>query len=49
METTDKSIGTLIERLSGEIKRNLSRLVYLQIAQESGDISIKQIEFLTPE
>lgn len=49
METTDKNIGALIERLSGEIKRNLTRPVYLQIAQESGDVSIKQIEFLTPE
>lgn len=49
METTDKNIGALIDRLSDEIKRNLRRPVYLQIARESGDVSIKQIEFLTPE
>jgi excisionase family DNA binding protein len=46
---TDESIGALVKLLSGEIKRTLQRPIYIQIAQESGDVSIKQIEFLTPE
>jgi excisionase family DNA binding protein len=47
--TMEESIGTLIKSLSGEIKRTLKRPIYIQIAQESGDVSIKQVEFLTPE
>ena len=47
--STEESIGALIKSLSGEIKRTLQRPIYIQIAQESGDVSIKQIEFLTPE
>jgi excisionase family DNA binding protein len=47
--TTDQNIGTLIKQLSGEITRTLSRPVYLQIAQESGQVSIKQVEFITVE
>jgi hypothetical protein len=46
---TDENIGALIKSLSGEIKRTLQRPIYIQIAQESGNLSIKQIEFLTPE
>lgn len=46
---TDESIGALIKSLSGEIKRTLTRPIYIQIAQESGEVSIKQVEFLTPE
>jgi excisionase family DNA binding protein len=46
---TDEGIGALIKQLSGEINRTLSRPVYIQIAQESGRVSIKQIEFLTVE
>jgi hypothetical protein len=45
----EESISTLIKSLSGEIKRTLQRPIYIQIAQESGEVSIKQIEFLTPE
>lgn len=47
--TNEESIGALIKSLSGEIKRTLSRPIYIQIAQDSGDVSIKQVEFLTPE
>ena len=47
--TMEDSISTLMKSLSGEIKRTLQRPIYIQIAQESGDVSIKQIEFLTPE
>jgi hypothetical protein len=46
---TDESLGALIKSLSGEIKRTLQRPIYIQVAQESGNLSIKQIEFLTPE
>ena len=46
---TDGNIGTLIKLLSGEIRRTLTRPIYIQIAQESGGVTIKQIEFLTPE
>jgi hypothetical protein len=46
---TDESIGALIKSLSGEIKRTLQRPIYIQIAQESGNLRIKQVEFLTPE
>jgi|SRR5215216_1850464 len=45
----EETIGALIKSLSSEIKRTLKRPIYIQIAQESGDVSIKQIEFLTPE
>jgi hypothetical protein len=45
----EESISTLIKSLSGEIKRTLQRPIYIQIDQESGEVSIKQIEFLTPE
>ena len=48
-ETMEESIGALIKSLSGEIKRTLMRPIYIQIAQESGEINIKHIEFLTPE
>jgi excisionase family DNA binding protein len=47
--TMEESISTLIKSLSGEIKRALRRPIYIQIAQESGNLSIKQVEFLTPE
>jgi excisionase family DNA binding protein len=47
--TTEESISTLIKSLSGEIRRTLKRPIYIQITQESGEASIKQIEFLTPE
>jgi excisionase family DNA binding protein len=47
--TVEESISTLIKSLSGEIKRSLKRPLYIQIAQESGQVSIKQVEFLTPE
>ena len=47
--TMEDSIGALIKSLSGEIKRTLKRPIYIQIAQESGEVSIKQVEFLTPE
>jgi excisionase family DNA binding protein len=47
--TTDEPIGALIKQLSGEINRTLSRPVYIQIAQQGGRVSIKQIEFLTVE
>ena len=46
---TDENIGALIKSLSGEIKRTLKRPLYIQIAQEGGEVSIKQVEFLTPE
>ena len=46
---TDENIGALIKSLSGEIKRTLTRPLYIQIAQERGEVSIKQVEFLTPE
>ena len=46
---TDENIGALIKLLSGEINRTLKRPLYIQIAQESGEVSIKQVEFLTPE
>ena len=46
---TDENIGALIKSLSGEIKRTLKRPIYIQIAQEKGEVSIKQVEFLTPE
>ena len=46
---TDENIGALIKLLSGEIKRTLTRPIYIQIAQESGGVNIKQVEFLTPE
>jgi excisionase family DNA binding protein len=46
---TDENIGTLIKLLSGEIRRTLTRPIYIQIAQESGGVNIKQVEFLTPE
>lgn len=44
-----ESLGALMKLLGGEIKRTLQRPIYIQIAQDSGDVSIKQIEFLTPE
>jgi len=47
--TTDESIGALVKLLSGEINRALHRPIYIQIAQERSGVSIKQIEFLTPE
>ena len=46
---TDENIGTPIKLLSGEIRRTLTRPIYIQIVQESGQVSIKQVEFLTPE
>ena len=46
---TDKDISTLIKSLSGEINRTLNRPIYIQIVQEGGQVTIKQIEFLTPE
>ncbi len=46
---TDESVGTLIKLLGSEIKRTLARPIYIQIAQERGEVSIKQVEFLTPE
>ena len=46
---TDESIGALIKSLSCEIKRTLKRPIYIQIAQESSGVNIKQVEFLTPE
>ena len=46
---TDENIGALIKSLSSEIQRTLTRPIYIQIAQESGEVSIKQVEFLTPE
>ena len=46
---TDENIGTLVKSLSSEIKRTLQRRIYIQIAQEGGEVSIKQVEFLTPE
>ena len=46
---TDENIGALIKSLSGEINRTLTRPLYIQIAQESGEVRIKQVEFLTPE
>ena len=46
---TDENLGTLIKSLSGEIKRTLTRPIYIQIAQEGGGVSIKQVEFLTVE
>ena len=47
--TMEDSIGALIKSLSGEIKRTLTRPLYIQVAQESGEVRIKQVEFLTPE
>ena len=47
--TTNEALGILIKQLSGEINRTLSRPVYIQVAQEGGRVSIKQVEFLTPE
>jgi excisionase family DNA binding protein len=50
METaTDEGLGALLKSLSGEINRTLKRPIYIQIAQESDQVSIKQVEFLTPE
>jgi excisionase family DNA binding protein len=46
---TDESIGALLKLLSGEIKRTLTRPIYIQIVHEGGEVSIKQVEFLTPE
>jgi excisionase family DNA binding protein len=46
---TDESIGALIKSLSGEINRTLTRPIYILIAQHSGGVNIKQVEFLTPE
>ncbi len=47
--TMEEGLGVLIKSLSGEIKRTLTRPIYIQIAQESGGVNIKQVEFLTPE
>ena len=47
--TTEENISALVKSLSGEIKRTLKRPIYIQIAQEQGEISIKQVEFLTTE
>ena len=47
--TTEENISALVKSLSGEIKRTLKRPIYIQIAQEKGEVSIKQVEFLTPE
>ena len=47
--TPEENIGALIKSLSGEIKRTLKRPIYIQIVQERGEVSIKQVEFLTPE
>ena len=46
---TDDGLGGLMKSLSGEIKRTLTRPIYIQIVQESGGVNIKQVEFLTPE
>ena len=45
----EENISALIKSLNGEIKRTLKRPIYIQIAQERGEVSIKQVEFLTPE
>jgi hypothetical protein len=47
--TTVEHLRALLERLSSDINRTLSRPLYIQIAQEGGRVSIKQIEFITPE
>ena len=47
--TPEENISALIKSLNGEIKRTLKRPIYIQIAQERGEVSIKQVEFLTPE
>lgn len=46
---TDNGLGGLMKTLSSEINRTLKRPIYIQIAQEGGQVSIKQVEFLTPE
>ena len=45
----EEDIGALIKSLSGEIKRTLGRPIYIQMTQEANRISIRQVEFLTPE
>lgn len=45
----EESIGALIKSLSSEIKRTLGRPVYVQMTYEGNRVSIKQVEFLTPE
>jgi excisionase family DNA binding protein len=47
--TPEENISALVKSLSGEIKRTLKRPIYIQIAQERGEVNIKQVEFLTPE
>jgi hypothetical protein len=46
----DTTIQRVIESLSEEIKRGISRPVYFQVIQEpGGKISIRHVQFITPE
>jgi excisionase family DNA binding protein len=46
---TEESINSLLRSLAGEIQRAVGRPIYLQITQQGREVSIKQIEFITPE
>jgi len=46
---TAASSETVIKKLAEEVKRGLARPVYLRVERDSGgEISIRQVEFLTP-
>lgn len=48
--SNQESIQSTIQALTAGIKRNLVRPIYLEVNRgRSGEVQIKQIEFLTPE